>query len=368
MATVIRSPVLIAAVLAGCGELAGFAGDVPPLATVRIEVTGDLASLRPPGSEAETPRLTVALAWGAQWLPEPLCILPPESEAAAAVLAQGCRDPFGFVPDRIAANLPIEPNLPTELRLFSVPAADVMVGDVTARVAYASLVVYDDRNGNGTLDLRRSRRLPGGGGHDDGPDSVTPADIVYGASFVSMTAPDVRLAFREGGFDASAAFYPRVDCGAPLPGFSVVAAGGFSAAEAIAAALRGELPAQDPATCWERAPESVTIPIPLRAPDSVTAIGCTERRADGSARYREPPMVAPDLTGRLSACAALPDFGMGSGTDVIQLIVSGGSDDPCPSLTRFVLRGCEQDPLCDLPDWDFTATPPAWWPCPLTGP
>jgi hypothetical protein len=28
-----------------------------------------------------------------------------------------------------------------------------------------------------------------------------------------------------------------------------------------------------------------------------------------------------------------------------------------------VLRGCREDPTCAVPDWDFTAHPPQWWPC-----
>jgi hypothetical protein len=50
---------------------------------------------------------------------------------------------------------------------------------------------------------------------------------------------------------------------------------------------------------------------------------------------------------------------------MIQLAISGRSDDSCAGLTHYVLRGCRNDALCDLPAWDVTATPPAWWPCPV---
>ena len=125
--------------IAGCGDLSGFEGAVPPLASVHVHVTGDFASVKVPGSAS--PKLQVALVWGAQWLTEPLCILPPDDASVAAVIAAGCRDAFGFVPDRVAVNAPLAADGTAELDLFDLPAADVMVGGVTARVAYASMVV-----------------------------------------------------------------------------------------------------------------------------------------------------------------------------------------------------------------------------------
>ncbi len=49
---------------------------------------------------------------------------------------------------------------PTQLPLFNPPATDVLIGDVTSRIAYASLVFYDDRDGNGTLDFSESHPTP----------------------------------------------------------------------------------------------------------------------------------------------------------------------------------------------------------------
>lgn len=347
---------MIPALLTACGDLAGFGGDVPPLTTITIDVTGTVPGPAPV-------QLQAALVWGAQFLIEPLCILPSENAETTAVYAQGCRDPFGFVPDRVAANVPVELGVPAQLSLFQLPSADVMVGDVTARVAYASIVIYDDRNSNGTLDLTRFRRPRTGGeegGEDMPPESV---DVVYGASFVSMTEPDQRIAFREGGF-LGLAFYPRAGCGDPLPGFSVLGAGGFSAQDAITASLAGKLPQEDPATCSQATVAAAPITVPLRPTEEVREVACTERRTDSSTRYREPPTDAPDLTNRVTACAHLPSFGTPP-SDVIQLLVSSRSDDVCKGLTHFVLRGCDNDPNCGDPEWDHSAAPPSWWPCPL---
>jgi hypothetical protein len=347
----------------GCSNVSGFGGAVPPLASVRVQATGDLASVQLP--RASNPALRAALVWGAQWLPEPLCILPADDQKTVALIAAGCRDPFGFVPDRVATNAPLESDGSALLELFDLPAADVMVGDVTARVAYATLVIYDDRDGDGTLTLGRPARLGGRepGDEQDDP-GISTTDLVYAASFASMTEPDSRLAFREGAFNAAAAFYPRRGCGDPLPSFSIVSAGGFTASDAIAAQLRGELPPEDPAKCSERSTDA-PVSLAFRSSTELREIACSERRTDSSIRYREPPTDSPDLTNRTTACAKVPDFGSGKANGMIQLAISGRSSDSCMGLTHYVLRGCRNDATCALPQWDITATPPSWWPCPV---
>jgi len=358
----IRAAIVLGlALVAACGDLAGLGGATPALATIQIETAGAFSAVEEPG--ADPPALRVALVWGAQWLTEPLCILPPEDASAAALIAAGCRDPFGFVPARVAASVPLVPDGTASLSLLALPAADVMVGAVTARVAYGSLVIYDDRDGDGTLTLGRAYQLAG---REDGPPDeggITTEDRVYAASFVSMTEADRRLAFREGGFDPATAFYPRSGCGDPPPGFSIVAAGGFTATEAIAAQLRGELPQEDPARC-ETASTDEPVVLTYRAPAELHELACEERRNDSSIRYREPLGDAPDLTNRTLACVGIPDFGTGAANGARQLAVSGRADDSCVGLTHYVLRGCSENPLCAVPDWDITATPPSWWPCP----
>jgi hypothetical protein len=334
------------ALLVGCGDLQGFGGPVPPLASIHVAA--------PAGAQGD---LHVALLWGQQWLTEPLCILPAENENAAAVIATGCRDPFGFVPDRVGGDVAIAAGDETTIDLPDLPSADVMVGDITARIAYASLVLYDDRDHSGALDLGSVRR-PG-----DNPDDST-TDQVVGASFVSMTAPDRRLAYREGGFNEAAAFYPRHGCPDPAPAFSIVDAGGFTAEAAIAATLAGQLPDEDPSTCAGAALPDTTVSIAVAPdPSTVAEAGCTERRDDSSIRFREPPDDAPDFADRTTACIHLAAFDMPPPSDVIQLVVSGRSMDRCKSVTHYVLKGCREDALCGAPDWDHSAAPPAWWPC-----
>jgi hypothetical protein len=364
--------------LAGCGKLVGLNTPTTPLEQVHLQVTGDLASVQRRETVGQAPQLHVALVWGAQWLPEPFCVLPPESQAAAAVVAAGCPDSFRFVPDRAGADVVVQPGVPATIALVNLPAADVMVGDVTSRVAYASLIVYDDRNGNGTLDFHHPPRHHHHGEPADVEDAGAPGtrDIVYGASFISMTLPDQRVAYREGAFNAGVAFYPRNGCVLPpLPGFSILSAGGFPRPDftqpnVLLAAAQGQLPAEDPTTCGVAKLDEAVVTIPLQSPDGLTQLACTVGDTAGTTFYREPPANSPDVTNRAWACVGFPhlpgdDAGVPNGQ---QLVVASAPTDACQSVTHYTLRGCDNDPGCAAPSWDVTATPPAWWAafCPTT--
>jgi hypothetical protein len=372
---------------AGCNDLQGFGGPVPPIVQFTVEVTGEL----PP---AVSPRsLQVALVWGAQWLPEPFCVIPTaydlDPAGAADVIAAGCRDPFGFVPARVTASVPVTPGTPTTLPLYSDPSTDLLVGSITSRSGYASLVLYDDVDGDGTLGLSAPRPAPSGG--RDGPDHVEmpdSPDIVYGASFLTMTEPDQRVAFLQGTFDPTAAFYPRQGCPAPDPsdptmntanGFYVLGASGFDGSTALAISAMGMLPPEtdlgqcaiSPTPTAPVGPDGLipaVISIAARAPTAaLDEVSCVEQTLDGSVRYRQPPANEPaDFAVRTTGCESLPSLGTGADPtlNLTQLIVSGQPGERCKGLTHYTLRGCREDVACALPDWDFTANPPAWWPCP----
>jgi hypothetical protein len=285
-------------VITACGKPVGLDIPVKPLQQIHVLVTGTIAVSGPVdagdvdagdvdagdvdagdvdaggvdagGVDAGSgpPQLRAALVWGLQWLPEPFCVLPPESPEAAAVIAAGCRENFGFVPNRAAADIPITPGVPATFDLYTLPSADLMVGDITGRIAYASVIVYEDRNGNGVLDFRNPQRQRHGGEHIDNAGGAL--DVVYGASFISMTQPDRRVAFLEGDFSAlrSVAFYPRLGCADPPKSFSILSAGGFSAAAALTSGLAGTIPPEDDPTACATATldDTIVIPIPPQAP------------------------------------------------------------------------------------------------------
>jgi hypothetical protein len=240
-----------------------------------------------------------------------------------------------------------------------------MVGDVTARVAYASVIVYEDRNGNGILDLRHPQRQRQRH-HDDNDDAAGAADGVWGASFHSMTRPDRRVAFREGDFDEALAFYPRKGCAAPPKGFSILSASGFSEGAALASLFTGELPRQtDPQACATATLDD-TIVIPLQDPAGLSQLACTANDSGGVTYYRAPPTDVVPLTNFAWACAGFPRLGRDApgSTGGQQLVIASHPSVPCQSTLHLTLRGCDNDPFCTTPDWDLA--PPSWWPCATT--
>jgi hypothetical protein len=379
VAAVLVALAIAAVAAASCGKLVGLGGPVTPLATIRVEVPGEVAPFIPDSGAGLTPNLRVTLVWGQEWLPEPLCLLPADSDAGAEVKAAGCPDILGFVPARVAADAPLAADGTATLELINLPSADVMVGDVTARVAYGSIYLYDDRNGNGTLDLRAPPDR--GEGRDQSPvaDAGTDpdVDVVYGASLISMTLPDQRIAFREGAFNATIAFYPRAGCPDPPPLFSILSAGGFSLEEALVAAALGQLPQEDPATCGEATLDEGVFSVPPQAPEPIKQLRCLPADSAGFTSYRGPPDHAPDLQNLTWACVPLPrlpgdDGGVeDGGVDVSgmeQLVIASPPGMECRNVWHYIPRGCRDDPACATPTWTTDWTSPdggvaAWWPC-----
>jgi hypothetical protein len=428
---------LVIAVLAGlgfpaCGKLVGVDTSGPPLAQIHFLVTGQAlvpgadggdsdalalsdadageqdASAEQADAGTQAPHLRVALVWGAQVLPEPFCVRPPASMAPVhldpswrppsrdRVVAAGCPDIFRFVPNLSGPDVAVEPGVPGTIDLINLPNASVMVGDLTARIAYASLVVYDDRDGNGILDFRHPRQ--GNSHHDEehyDPGTPETRDIPYGASFIDMTQPDQRVAYREGGFDQTVAFYPRYGCESypPLPGFSILSADGFSivldgvahsvsglSQSALAtAAVLGQL---GETTCGVAKLDEAVVTIPLQLepdraqpwppPDTLRELACTVNNADGNTRYLEPVGI-PDFAYVDWACVGFPhlpgdDAGVTSGQ---QLVVASSPNEPCQYVYHYILRGCDTGPNCSSGGWDYTTPqnpPPSWWPCGATTP
>ncbi len=375
-------------------KLIGLQDTLTPLGQVHVVVKGDLGPLRPKGTEAETPRLRVALVWGQTYVAETFCWLNslPGDPSATAVAAAGCRDVAGFVPQLVGANAAVGADGTATIDLLNLPTAEVMVGTVDARIAYGSILVYDDRDGNGTLDLHRPNRQQGPGGQGggggpptgpQGPDKKV--DYVYGASFLSMTLPDKRIAFREGTF-AESAFYPRQGCSPPPVGFSVLGAGGFSIADVLLALKTGGLPAET--NCSTETLEQAVVEIALQATETVRDVACTtggggatgsganaSSSSAGSARYQQPPTTtskdpSPDLKQPWVCQSTRPKAKPGTPApttpDNFELVLAQPPAD-CKGLTHFILRGCSNDANCKAPQWDQTAHPPSWWPCPKPG-
>jgi hypothetical protein len=332
-----RHWIAIAVALGGCGDLRGLdAEQLSPLASIHVRVTGDIDAVRPPGPAPA--RLRVTLLWGWPWLTDPSCLPPIESAAHAAVVAAGCGDPLAFrrAAGQIVEDAALGSDGTATIDLSSLPSS--LIGDMYSQLAYGSLVVYDDANGNGFLD-----EFTG---------------VVYGASFTSMAKPDTRVAFRHGGFDDRAAYYPRRGCEPPVPGYSIVSAGGFTLEQAIEAQARGELPAEDPAQCRQDAIDH-EVTVELRPPEEIGEVSCPTFASGFSFPS---PILFPGDRERITACVSIPDHGTGRARGRSQLLVAQDLFRGCKFLQHQVLRGCFEDPLCEVPEWDMPA--PSWWPCP----
>lgn len=333
--------------LAGCDDLQGLApSDLTPLVALHVRATGDLDAVRRPSDQP--PRLRATVLWGQSSLPDPSCVPPIESPDHAGVVEAGCGDLLGF--QRAGFNfeidVPVAADGTATINLYSLP--EFLYGDKYSQIAYGSVVIYDDVNGSNYLD-------PFGG-----------ADVVYGASFSSMARPDTRIAFRHGEFDDRSAYYPRRGCQPPVEGYSLVSAGGFTLQDAIDAQGRGELPAEDPAQCRQD-PIDRELAVALRDPDELDEVGCFPFAYYFSS---PPPERFPTTAEVKMACTSIPDRGTGRAHGRWQLLMTfeapQGFRIGCKSIQHMVLRGCQDDPLCEAPEWDLPA--PDWWPCPADNP
>jgi hypothetical protein len=216
----------------------------------------------------------------------------------------------------------------------------VLVGRLGQRVAYASLVVFDDLDANGELDLIRAQRCSRGDGEgeDQGGDPSMIAEPIYAASFARLTRPSVRVSYVEGPFDRASNYYPAPKgCDAfPPGGFSIWMTGDYldpnagcrvgSFEQEVMLELGPAAPNADLA-CPQRTRDVFPRPPSDRAPSPRVLTECNE---DGSLALTDPE------------CA-------------------------CPNLRLMTLRGCETDYGCVTPEWDVK-TPPAWYPCAMKGP
>ncbi|MBI5545190.1 MAG: hypothetical protein HY901_14975, partial [Deltaproteobacteria bacterium] len=153
--------------LAACGDGAPAENYKPPLATLRGEISLN-------GAAQPTGQVHVALAWYAE-----------------------STDEAGVHPIKVTQDLPITPTFPArfQLEITELPPAEAMRSDGEAegnRYAKASVLVYEDVNGNGRLDFTPGSsssgvvdRLLGFPGEDHGEDSST-----YALAYWEGPAPE----------------------------------------------------------------------------------------------------------------------------------------------------------------------------------
>ncbi|MCC7381971.1 MAG: hypothetical protein IT384_09085 [Deltaproteobacteria bacterium] len=318
-----------AAALAGaiaCGELQSVGTDPPVLAVIRGRVT-DPRRLDPEISKT----MRVGVLWAGVPVSIPYCNAhgptPLEPDRLVTDLsARSCRDPFEVVPAMMGPSVPFDGVTGAfEIVFETLPSAEVMVGTRSARVAYGSIIVFQDEDGDGVLQLRPSCRDAQGG-------ATTSGDFIASASFDRLTETQLRLVYVEGPFDADSYFYPHPSCSElPPRGFSLWTVGSV-------------LESRSQLCHIESLDQELTIA--LRDEGEYSRLLC--RQSPREAFTEPPPDDAP--LGRTWECTK-------DGTLVV------AESCACPGLRTYRLSGCAGTLDCPTPEWDLRNEPPEWWPC-----
>lgn len=370
------------------------------VATVRVRLANDPAAFLPKDASttaAHTPHWRVGLVWAGEAKTDRFCLTAmqemlgkgksgPVDPATAQVVAQGCPDPFGFVPAVLGPSAPIQPGGEAQLTFLDLPTSKALVGTPDSRVGYAAVVLWDDRDckHDGILQFTRSSRLdfappdnptdtpkaptttsggggsggggsggPGNGGGPGGGTAVitdngcsgggggmggmggagggsgAAVDYVYATSFLSMLKPHTRLGYREGSWLKGILFYPIIGCEPPEL-FSIIDVSGPPTA----------------AVCTYAKLQDRVIELAAEASETVRSVQCVQQ----AARYQAPPKELKLTTPWVCA-------------DKNHLVFVN-PPGPCKGLNHFLLKGCRDDPKCDVAEWDIQPKDvPEWWPC-----
>jgi hypothetical protein len=359
------------------GQLYGLDDTLTTLAQVQVSVKHEEVEQLPPEVQA---RLRIGVIWlginiPSVWCAEKLSSLllndqeaheaqPNEDEVKneeseeidpqldftkLSQLLTLCRNPLGVAPTLSGPSVAIQGKtesglLNHQLTFTALPPSEVLIGSPDARVAYGVLVVFDDLNENGVLDIGFS--IPplfwdDTRGLDDDQDKenderaqrrfgdqIAP-DELYSASFTSLLSTHQRLVFREGDFVESF-FYPMGDC-LPPKGFSI-------------ATVEGSFPS---ATC-DTYPISTTTVLPISRP----SLDRQEVICEPTEVFIfEPPQEQP---------SEAYEYECISSTELAARDTAQG----CKNLSVITLIDCPpSEPNCERPEWNFRDIPPTWWPC-----
>jgi len=324
-----------AAVLALLGVAAACNGGVHDLAdepvvfgTLHVRLDAPLAALVATSSGS----FRVGILWAGSPVFVPYCFehgpnpLDP-NRPPNAVADLGCRDPQAVVAGMPGQSVPIERTSDTwEVPLTDLPSTEVMVGDVGARVAYGSVIVFLDDDNSGTFDIVR-------GCENRAPGEIRRRDRILASSFVSIDRPQRRIAYVEGTFDRGSYFYPNPQCRAlPALGYSIWNVDLFFG----------------PTGGCSRDDIGAEIVLGLDDPRELNLLGCRIRARESFPR--SPPERAPAVTDT-STCTK-------DGALAVYSPTCG-----CPRVRVYTLSGCDDSLECTKLDWDVRDNPPDWWRC-----
>jgi hypothetical protein len=284
-----------------------------------------------------TAPLLGVLVWAAVPAVNPVCLLHPDD----ARIAAACPDPFGVFLGATETWAAVDADGNFDLPLAHLPDAGNTVGDSSVRLAYGTLLVMEDLDGD-----RAPTLVPPPNGEDGNLTfSTVHPDRVGAASFYHLRAPQKRVVYREGSGALGSYFYSAPGCDPPRDGFWIMTAAPYVDANTSAG----------PCT-YASTDERVEVPALGAAGDPITdptALLCRSFQNDGTVRRAVGSPNAPS-SGYQSAC-----FG-GNLLAAVYTHTRG----ICSLIRSYALEGCALNPDCPNPDWNDTTSPPSWWPCP----
>jgi hypothetical protein len=296
---------LATSLAAGCSEPIHVGSDLgEPLATLSARVEG-------PAPEAlAVDRVRAALLWGH--------VSPARLACLETADADRCQPLAGFSPVGSSHTLQIDPVFPTafQVPLHTFPRPELLMSGSGGRLGYAELVLFEDGNGNGGVDLVAA-------------DATGSVDVVVASAPPGAAGEHVWIIFAEGKLPRDWSAFAAYGCVEPPPGYSVVRI-------AIGA---------EP-VCWVGEPASVTIPVRFDDSDAVRELICEPCGATKTYPAQPPP---PDAS---VFCR---------GRDALEFVTDPAAY--CPRVQTYELLGCDGELVCVEPHWDLSESPPAWWPC-----
>lgn len=366
-----------------CGDqLIGSTEELSVLATLKVEVLPPFDEVRPEGpmrlgvlwlalsSTDAWCALNAGLALG---LP-PLVGLSSEGDAERSELSAElkaltqdvCRDPLGVAPGLAGESVPLSTAQLMEGGVLEVPftrlpSAEVLFGSPDARLGYATVVLFEDLDGDGALTLAEAKGGRRRGRRGGAEQEEVPPDRVWGASFQSVITPHQRLAYHEGAEVVSPFFYPVFGCD-PLPrGFGILE----SALELIdlVALLTPLLPSEGAPLASEP---------PTQARDGLCEVSSLDRPI-------QLQVVSPSARLQELVCRPLGDEGEEPperAPEELELtcvsseeVLAIDRNAECKGVSYWRLVGCPLgQPSCDEPRWDMRTNVPEWWPCSVERP
>lgn len=317
--TLLGMTLMMATGMAACGQGLydeTYTGD--PLFLLRANVEGTL--------EATPSSLRASVLWSS--LPDALnsCLGLAQDNSDVSV----CFNLY-FKPSIAAESVAVEPVFPSalEMPMYRLPRLSSLSGREGSWLGYGSVVIFDDGNGNGQLDLVEP-------GQDTAEDTVVGASLLPNierdSSGVVVSTERNVLVYREGELSPLwKMFEMAADCPAPPEGLSVY----FIDVEQ---------------NICERKNIDDGLTIKIDDSDAMRANICRPKFGPQFGYPSDPPPAGAQVT-----CV-----------DEYTLEFSTDADLLCPLVQRYDLIGCTDTSsveACNATAWDLTNDIPAWWPC-----